>query len=40
MALAVLGSALSTGLSAPLVYQLVRRVDQLRRRDDAGAAVL
>ena len=40
MALAVLGSALSTGLVAPLVYQLVRRVDQLRRRDDAGAAVI
>jgi rod shape-determining protein MreD len=40
VALAVLGSALSTGLSAPLIYQLARRVDQLRRRDDAGAAIL
>jgi len=40
IAFAVIGSALSTGLLAPAIYQLVRRVDQLRRRDDAGAAVL
>jgi rod shape-determining protein MreD len=38
VALAVIGSALSTGLLAPAIYQLVRRVDQLRRRDDAGTA--
>ena len=40
MALAVIGSALSTGLLAPLIYQLARRLDLLRRRDDAGASVL
>jgi rod shape-determining protein MreD len=38
IALAVIGSALTTGLLAPTIYQIVRRVDQLRRRDDAGAA--
>ena len=38
-ALAVLASALTTGLLAPLIYQLVRRVDQLRRRDEGAAAL-
>ena len=39
-ALAVICSALSTGLLAPVIYQLARRVDQLRRREDAGATLL
>ena len=38
-ALAVLASALTTGLLAPLIYQLVRRADQLRRRDEGAAAL-
>lgn len=38
-ALAVFASALATGLLAPLIYQLVRRVDQLRRRDEGAAAL-
>jgi rod shape-determining protein MreD len=39
-ALAVICSALSTGLLAPPLYQLARRVDHLRRREDVGTAAL
>ncbi|HEX6244947.1 MAG TPA: hypothetical protein VFZ61_28700 [Polyangiales bacterium] len=38
-ALAVFASAITTGLIAPLIYQLLRRVDQLRRRDEGAAAL-
>jgi rod shape-determining protein MreD len=38
-ALAVVASALATGALAPLIYQVVRRVDQLRRRDEGAAAL-
>jgi rod shape-determining protein MreD len=38
-ALAVVVSALATGALAPVIYQLVRRVDQLRRRDEGTAAL-
>lgn len=37
LAAAVLLSGLSTGLIAPFIFQLVRRIDQLRRREDGAA---
>ena len=36
LAFAVVGSAFSTGLLAPLFYQLARRIDNLRRREEAA----
>jgi rod shape-determining protein MreD len=36
LAFAVLGSALSTGLLAPALYQLARRIDNLRRREETA----
>jgi hypothetical protein len=38
-ALAVLASALATGLVSPLVFQLARRVDSLRRREEGAPAL-
>jgi len=38
-ALAVIVSALSTGAVSLLIYQLVRRIDNLRRRDDTAAVL-
>ena len=37
--LAVLASALATGLISPLVFQLARRVDSLRRREEGAPAL-
>jgi len=37
--LAVVASALATGLLSPLIYQLARRVDSLRRRDEGAPAL-
>lgn len=38
-ALSVVASALATGLVSPLIYQLARRVDGLRRREEGAAAL-
>jgi rod shape-determining protein MreD len=38
-ALSVIASALATGLMSPLIYQLARRVDGLRRRDEGAPAL-
>jgi rod shape-determining protein MreD len=38
-ALSVLASGLATGLVSPLIYQLARRVDGLRRRDEGAQAL-
>lgn len=38
-ALAVVASAIATGLISPLVIQLARRVDSLRRRDEGAPAL-
>lgn len=38
-ALAVIASALATGAISPFIYQLARRVDQLRRRDEGAPAL-
>jgi hypothetical protein len=36
---AVLAPSLATGAIAPFVFQLARRIDTLRRRDEAASAL-
>ena len=38
-ALAVIASAIATGAISPFIYQLARRVDQLRRRDEGAPSL-